>query len=94
MLTCLCAYRQECLGETALPQGFVLYLVFTVHNFEGLEKMAPSSDLAPLKFLTAHETAAIEFAKLEHAGVADSAEPLRRYLAAHPPTPLRASHEV
>ena len=63
-------------------------------DFEGLEKMAPSSDLGPLKFLTAHETAAIEFAKLEHAGVADSAEPLRRYLAAHPPTPLRASHEV
>ena len=57
-------------------------------DFEGLEKMAPQLDLPPLKFLTAHETAAIEFANLEHSGVADSAEPLRRYLAQHPPSLL------
>lgn len=54
-------------------------------DFEGLENMAPEPDLPALKFLTAHETAAIEFANLEHAGVVNSAEPLRRYLASKPP---------
>lgn len=53
-------------------------------DFEGLEKMAPEPDLPALKFLTAHETAAIEFANLEDAGVEDSAAPLRRYLASRP----------
>ncbi len=57
-------------------------------DFAGLEKLAPAPDLPPLRFLTAHETAAIEFANLEHAGRADSAEPLRHYLAAQPPKPL------
>lgn len=54
-------------------------------DFEGLENMAPEPDLPMLKFLTAHETAAIEFANLEHAGAADSTAPLRRYLASPPP---------
>lgn len=54
-------------------------------DFEGLEKMAPAFDLPALKFLTAHEVAAIEFANREVAGNPASAEPLRRYLASSPP---------
>jgi len=53
-------------------------------DFEGLEKMAPAPDLPALKFLTAHEVAAIDFADLEVAGNPASAEPLRRYLASSP----------
>lgn len=54
-------------------------------DFRNLENMAPEQDLPALRFLTAHETAAIEFATLEHAGSAKSAEPLRLYLAQTPP---------
>ncbi|MGI9404945.1 MAG: hypothetical protein ACR2O4_01125 [Hyphomicrobiaceae bacterium] len=54
-------------------------------EFDSLEKMAPDDDLAPLQFLTEHEVVAIEFANKELAGDADSAEPLRRYLATEPP---------
>ncbi|MCP5075450.1 MAG: hypothetical protein GY947_19425 [Rhodobacteraceae bacterium] len=54
-------------------------------DFEGLESMAPQTDLPTLKFLTTHETAAIEFANLEDAGAADSAAPLRQYLKTLPP---------
>ncbi len=54
-------------------------------DFEGLENMAPAPDLPSLKFLTAHEAAAIEFANLEDAGADDSTAPLRLYLAARPP---------
>lgn len=55
-------------------------------DFEELEKMAPEEDLPPLKFLTAHEVAAIEFAQKEVAGESDSVEPLRRYLDSPPPS--------
>lgn len=72
-------------------QKLVRYMVerypLYMDDFEGLEQMAPAPDLPALKFLTAHETAAIEFANLEHAGSKDSEEPLRRYLAAKPPKP-------
>lgn len=54
-------------------------------DFEGLENMAPARDLPALKFLTAHEVAAIEFANMEVAGNPESAEPLRGYLASQPP---------
>lgn len=54
-------------------------------DFEGLEKMAPTCDLPALKFLTAHEVAAIEFANMEVAGNPASAAPLRRYLETSPP---------
>ncbi|MEM7427662.1 MAG: hypothetical protein AAF441_16340 [Pseudomonadota bacterium] len=54
-------------------------------DFEGLENIAPEEDLPLLQFLTAHETAAIEFANREHAGRTDSTAPLRDYLAAQPP---------
>ena len=54
-------------------------------DFEGLENLAPDEDLPPLKFLTAHEVAAIEFANLEFAGATDSAAPLQSYLASTPP---------
>jgi dimethylamine/trimethylamine dehydrogenase len=58
---------------------------FYMDDFEGLENMAPAEDLPPIKFLTTHEIAAIEFANMEVAGEPRSAEPLRRYLATPPP---------
>lgn len=62
----------------------VRYPVY-MDDFEGLEKMAPMRDLPALKFLTAHEVAAIEFANMEVAGNPASADPLRRYLKSSPP---------
>ncbi len=59
-------------------------------DFEGLEKMAPKADLPQLKFLTAHETAAIEFANLEHVGADDSTAPLLRYLEVQHPELIRS----
>ena len=51
-----------------------------IDDFEGLEAMAPAEDLPALKILTEHEHAAIAFANKELAGVADSADALRRYI--------------
>jgi len=52
-----------------------------IDDFEGLERMAPEDDLPALKFLTEHEHAAIDFANRELAGDAESAAPLRAYIA-------------
>ena len=49
-------------------------------EFAALEAMAPAADLAELETLTAHEVAAIEFARLELAGDAASSAPLVDYL--------------
>lgn len=62
-------------------------------DFEGLERMAPPEDLPPLKFLTAHETAAIRFAELEVAGRPESDAPLQQYLATQPPVVAFAGEE-
>ena len=66
---------------TYMARRYPLYM----DDFEGLETMAPVEDLPPLRFLTAHETAAIAFANMEVAGEPQSAEPLRHYLATPPP---------
>ena len=50
-------------------------------EFQALEAMAPSEDIACLKRLTAHEVAAIEFATLEQAGGKNSLTPLQVYIA-------------
>ncbi|XXK30881.1 hypothetical protein ACMAY7_15635 [Rhodobacteraceae bacterium nBUS_24] len=50
-------------------------------EFQALEAMAPSEDIADLKRLSAHEVAAIEFAKLEQAGSKGSLIPLQNYIA-------------
>ena len=51
-----------------------------VNDFEALERLAPENDIPTLKLLTLHEVAAIEFAKMEVAGDADSTAPLHRYM--------------
>ena len=53
-------------------------------DFAYLEELAPMEDQLPLKFLTYHEVAAIEFAQRELAGAADSEEPLNIYLTQNP----------
>ena len=50
-------------------------------EFQALEAMAPSEDIACLKRLTAHEVAAIEFATIEQAGGKNSLTPLQIYIA-------------
>ena len=52
-----------------------------VEDFEGLEALAPSEDLPPLKVLTNHEIAAVAFLEAEAAGAPDPAAALRHYLA-------------
>ncbi len=49
-------------------------------DFTALERMAPAEDQAALKKLTDHEVAAIDFARKELAGDADSADSLLQYL--------------
>ena len=49
-------------------------------EFQALEAMAPSEDIAYLKRLTAHEVAAIKFATLEQAGDRNSLRPLPVYI--------------
>ena len=51
-----------------------------LEEFAELEAMAPSEDLPEIGILTAHEVAAIEFARLELAGDSSSTEPLVTYL--------------
>ena len=51
-----------------------------VDMFEALERMAPADDRPALEVLTRHEVAAIDFAKRELAGDADSTAPLRAYI--------------
>lgn len=51
-----------------------------IDEFEALEAMAPPEDLPPLKVLTAHEFAAIDFLELEAAGASDTDKPMRHYL--------------
>ena len=51
-----------------------------LEDFTALERLAPEEDLHALNNLTAHEIAAIEFAKRELAGVPDSLAPLCDYL--------------
>ncbi|MEM9146390.1 MAG: FAD-dependent oxidoreductase [Pseudomonadota bacterium] len=52
-----------------------------IDDFNRLEAMAPPADRAPLARLTDHEIAAIAFLEREAAGVANSTEPLRQYVA-------------
>lgn len=54
-------------------------------DFHGLESMAPDADQPYLKALTAHETAAIEFANREKAGDEQSIDSLTRYLSTKRP---------
>lgn len=65
----------------ALIAGMQASFPAYMEDFARLEAMAPPEDLPALKVLTAHEAAAIAFLDLEAAGAADSAAPLRRYLA-------------
>lgn len=58
-----------------------------VEDFRRLEAMAPAADLAPLRFLTGHEVAAIAFLEREAARDPASTRPLERYLAETPPVP-------
>ncbi|MCC5974906.1 MAG: FAD-dependent oxidoreductase [Rubellimicrobium sp.] len=51
-----------------------------VDSFLKLERMAPPGDLPPLKRMTAHEVAAIDFLTLEAEGAEDSTAPLLRFL--------------
>ena len=57
-------------------------------DFAYLEGLAPTEDRPPLKFLTQHEVAAIEFANNEATGATDSARPLKAYLNEVAPAPL------
>ena len=65
--------------------GLIDHMVESYPNympeFQALEAMAPSEDIADLKRLSAHEVAAIEFAKLEQAGSKGSLIPLQNYIA-------------
>ena len=64
---------------------FIAYVVKRypdyLEEFTALERLAPKEDLYALNNLTAHEVAAIEFAKRELAGDPDSLVPLYDYLA-------------
>ena len=51
-----------------------------IEDFTALKRMAPEGDLYALNILMDHEVAAIEFAKRELAGDADSLTPLYDYL--------------
>ena len=66
-------------------KGLIDHMVESYPNympeFRALEAMAPNEDIASLRRLTAHEVAAIEFAKLEQAGDNNSLRPLQVYIA-------------
>ena len=68
---------------------FVAYMVkrypLYMEEFHGLERIAPNVDQPYLIALTAHETAAIEFANLEAAGDERSIDALTAYLATKRP---------
>ncbi len=49
-------------------------------DFHGLEAMAPEEDMPPLKVLTNHEIAAIEFLEMEANGDPNSTVPMEHYL--------------
>lgn len=52
-----------------------------IDDFARLEAMAPPEDLPPLKVLTNHEVAAIDFLEREAKGAPDSTQPMEHYLA-------------
>ncbi len=57
------------------------YYPVYIDTFEALERMAPAEDRAALERLTEHEHVTIAFAERERAGIADSAKPMRDYVA-------------
>ena len=59
-----------------MVQRYPLYM----DDFHGLEALAPSADLPYLQALTAHETAAINFANREQRGEAGAEDELSQYL--------------
>lgn len=52
-----------------------------VTEFEQIENMAPPEDAALVRLFTLHEVAALDFARMEAAGNADSLAPLEAFLA-------------
>ena len=73
--------RSVSLGWNGLIDHMVESYPNYMPEFQALEAMAPSEDIACLKRLTAHEVAAIEFATLEQAGGKNSLTPLQVYIA-------------
>jgi hypothetical protein len=51
-----------------------------ISEFEAMERLAPECDKVALRLVVNHEMALVEFARLEHAGSAQSLEPLRKFL--------------
>ncbi len=54
-----------------------------IEEFEQVERLAPADERAVVRVFRKHEVAALEFAKLEAGGNADSLAPLERFLAEH-----------
>ena len=73
--------RSVSLGWNGLIDHIVESYPNYMPEFQALEAMTPSEDIAYLKRLSAHEVAAIEFATLEQAGDKDSLKPLQVYIA-------------
>jgi dimethylamine/trimethylamine dehydrogenase len=61
-----------------------------IADFERLERLAPSQDVAILKRMTRHEVVAIAFLELEAKGDPDADAPLHRFLS----EPEEAAHAV
>jgi hypothetical protein len=80
--------RAEARGAPSLWSALIADMRSTYPGYiaamEVLEAMSPAEDRTRLAFFTEHERAVLAFLDLEAPGAAESAAPLRRYLAASP----------